>query len=282
MFNSSLSSTYIKHDQEVELVYANAWVRGELAEDIVNVNGIDVDGVRFLDATNIYPRSFVHWYSGYHGVLGLAPGYANPTPDIPSTWESMVDKGLLERNVFAISPPTGLRYMDRPRTNGELILGSLPLDRDEENAIKLPMELGPNGWATSLETMAFGNFTASFPSGIAIFSTGYPFISVPYEFGRALLSQVEQGEEIGFFRSVPCENRSTLPDWAFGIGGKTIILNAFQYTFEITSSWMNETKCALALEKSGSDDGVGLGWAFWQNYEALAFDQDKSTILLYP
>jgi saccharopepsin len=253
-----------------------------LAEDVVNVNGIDVPAVTLLDATNIHPRTFVHWYTDYHGVLGLAPGFANPTPDIPSTWETIVDNGILERNVFSISPPTGLRYMDRPRTNGELIIGSLPLNSYEESAIKLPMKFGSYAWATSLESMTFGNFTTSFASGTAAFSTVYPFIFVPYEFGKEIIRQVEQGQEFGFFRSIPCEHRSTLPDWTFGIGGQTITLNAFQYTFEITASWMDESVCAFALERSESDTAVGLGWAFWQNFDAVAFDQDEQSIFLFP
>lgn len=247
----------------------------------MNVNGIHIEGMTILDATSIYPRTFIHWYFDYHGVLGLAPGFANRMPHIPSAWETIVDNKLLERNLFSISPPTGLRYMDRPRTNGELILGNLPPRVQEESAIKLPMKFGPYAWATSLERMTFGNTTVSFSSGTAAFSTVWPFIFIPYWFGRELLRQVGKWEDFGFFRSIPCDNRNLLPEWTFGIGGHNITLNAYQYTFEMTASWLNETFCVLALERSDTNDTIGLGWSFWENFRGVAFDQDEWTISLF-
>ena len=137
-FNSSQSTTYVPSTDQLLLTYAAANFKGNISQDILNIAGIEIPSQKFLDAVDIWPAAYWHYYIEYNGVLGLAPAYKNYRPQVPTVWENLVNGGSLDRNIFSVSLPTGDLDFDNPRTNGELIFGGLPPNLRKENPLVSP------------------------------------------------------------------------------------------------------------------------------------------------
>jgi hypothetical protein len=277
-FNYSVSTSYIPSDSYLWLNYANANFEGSIAQDTLNMAGLEIPQQTFLDATDINPSTFFHWYIDYSGVLGFSPGHANHRPDVPSPWEMIVSGGALDQNVFSISPPTGNRDFEVPRTNGELVLGGLPRNFPKKESITLPLKFAAHPWSTSLETVSYGDELAeSFKEGTAYFSTSLPYILLPGSWAKSVLALVGPTHHNGFFEAFPCDIRKDLPSLTFGIGGQNITLTAFQYTFEMDRSSQKLHVCSIAVHQAAKNT-VGLGWPFMENFH-MVFNQDKESIM---
>ena len=85
-FNSSASTSYSKSDDALILDYGEVIFDGYLARDTLSFADLQVDRQPFLDAKDIWPKTFFHWYFDYDGVLGFAPNYTNhPWHIVPFT-----------------------------------------------------------------------------------------------------------------------------------------------------------------------------------------------------
>ncbi|KAF2189340.1 acid protease [Zopfia rhizophila CBS 207.26] len=280
-FNSSESSTYIPSTDYLYVVYDGVAFEGNVSLDTLNVAGLGILSQVFLNAVDAHEVGWLDWYFDYDGVLGFAPNHVG----FPSPWENIVNAGLLDRNLFSISPPTGNRNFENPRVNGELVLGGLPQDFFEEQSMRLPLVFSPYWWAqwaTTLQTLTFGNSSQEFSeSAVAYFSTSVPSILLPGNWGKIILDVIGPTNHTSFFDSFPCEKREYLPDLTFGIGGRDVSLNAFQYAFELTSSDKELHECVVAFERNNEGNAVGLGWSFLENFQAV-FDWDERAVLLAP
>lgn len=282
-FNSSLSSTYAPTPLEQTIYYANVLFEGNLATDVLNVGGCDILSQGFLDATDAWPAAYVHLYYGYDGALGLAPGWANRRPHVPTLWENLVNEELLEKNIFSITLPSGERTMlGPPRENGELVLGGLPQGFREDESISLPLKFSTSvlrPWMTSLQSLTYGNNTLTFSNttSSAYFTTVYPWISLPVHFARSILATIGYWEEMYPFIKFPCWLRGGLPDLIFGIGGHNVSLDPYQYSFVVRRSTDDPWLCAIALDRSDNHT-VALGWSFMENFHVV-FDTDAAVIL---
>ena len=278
-FNSSASNTFNSLDNFTRLSYAAARVEGYLSEDTLNIGGLQIASQRFVDATYIGPLGFLHFYSGFNGALGFAPGHVNRRPYAPSPWETIVANHLLNQNIFSIVLPKGRRDIDsyKPRTNGEFLIGDVPEGWSEESAITLPLKWSSYAYATSLESLQFGTSYESFAGkeGTAYFFTTWPFITLPLRWIEMIAKQVPRVEPRRIF--VPCHNRTELPDFTFGIGGKNITLTPLQYTFE--EIFNGTVVCSMSLLREDDEDTIGLGWPFLENF-GVVFDVDHNEVKL--
>lgn len=234
-FNSSHSSTYVPSSDQLIVSYAAADFKGNISKDVLNIAGIEIPSQKFLDAIDIWPSVYFHYYYEYNGVIGLAPAYRNGRPQLPTVWESLINGGSLDRNIFSVSLPTGDRDFQNPRTDGELTLGGLPPNFDEEKSASLPLDLNPDNpfWSTTLESLTYGNFTFTIPgrNGMAHFSTAWPWMTFPEEFAWHIIQTIDPDPHFfsthfpsrsnpSFHASFACEKRNHLPDLIFGMGGK--------------------------------------------------------------
>jgi hypothetical protein len=251
-----------------------------MAQDTLNIAGLAIPQQHFLNAIIAQPRTFFHWYFDYNGVLGLAPTFAGDNFHVLSPWQMMVREGLLDRNMFSLSPPTGNRDIDHPRTNGELVLGGYPSHFNLEESVTLPLisTSKAHPWATTFQSLRYGDdLSEVFDSGTAYFSTSLPYIILPGTWAKSVLDVIGTTGHDGFFESFPCESRESLPNLTIGIGDQSFVLSAFQYSFELGSSSHDTHDCVVAFER-GKEQRLGLGWPFMENFHVV-FDQGAEAVM---
>jgi hypothetical protein len=265
--------------------YAGVTFMGPLGYDTLVIAGIEIPRQPFLDATDARFPGYFHLYQdGFNGAVTLSPPYANPQRHTPSVWQTLVDRKILDRNVFSITPPTGKREGFQPRTNGELILGAYPEDFNANESIRLPIKEEPGqsyAWATSIESISFGDdIHEKFSNGTAAFSTTDWTWSFPEHLVQAIaevIIPILDERRGGWF---PCESRKALPNLNLGIGGQNLEVNPEQYTYEVEMEDEDgELKDMCIMMLSRRENGtVGLGVPFLQNFVAV-FDIDDGAVL---
>jgi len=202
---------------------------GHLASDTLRIQGLSLPNLPFLNADR-YNTAWLDFYDGYDGVLGLDP---NTETDVlfPSPWSTMVQRGLLEKNLMAISPPS-----EGPAT-GELSFGdispayassrfrSIPLVREGAAAAVWTVLLRSLTWANELDPLRL-----EFPAGATAVITSDWFVAVPRAF------QIRWGQEtvlgcdvMHMYCWVECTKRSSMPDIIVGLGDHEFRITAFQY-----------------------------------------------------
>ncbi|KAF2112803.1 aspartic peptidase domain-containing protein [Lophiotrema nucula] len=299
--NFSASHSYVADPQSEPALfdYANVAFGGVQADESFTIADLPVTGQSFVDVTSARPSTFFHWYFNYNGVLGLA--------SYSGVWQTIKKRRLLPRKLFTIIPPHGVRDMDKPRSNGELILGALPPHSSPSDYIRLPLLKGntpsarppQHPWATSLEGLALhfnnssnSNHSTFGPGSRAYFSTTLPSIHLPGNWVTLILSHVGPTTPMGFFRAFPCEKRNELPAIDFAIGGRNITFSGHDYTFQFVSSSRGSCVCAIGLESTdeavvsgdirtvgGKNALIGLGWPFMEHFH-MVFDEDEEIIML--
>lgn len=281
-FNSSASTSYVKSKNELTVDYNDVLFSGKLARDTLSLAGLNIDKQPFLDARDIWPRTFFHWYIEYNGVIGFAPRYVTqPWHVVPSPWQMIVGNELLDHNVFSIQFPAGSRDFDKHRTNGELTIGGITPQFSDAEFLQLPLidKKTATPWATGAQSLIWGDgktLREDFDGGIAFFSTALSYILLPGNWTDALLDIIGANKPFGFFKQFACDKRKKLPNLTFVIGGHTISLSAYEYSFEIVSSSRNLNACVVGFERS-TTGSVGLGLPFMENFYTV-FDQDAKQI----
>lgn len=86
--------------------YAGVTFEDELVNDIVQTATLTVDDQPFISAAYAN-ASEIHYWMGYDDVLGLSPRWdtSGDDPEMPSPWSWMVQRGLLDHNLFAFNAP---------------------------------------------------------------------------------------------------------------------------------------------------------------------------------
>ncbi|KAF2261379.1 acid protease [Lojkania enalia] len=290
-FDASASSTYVPSRESLELAYEGVIFDGWIAQDTLNIGGLAVANQSFLEVKHARSIGFLNWYNDYDGALGLAPPYTNNLPHVPSAWQGIAASGALNRKIFSIVLPQGKRYpLSEPRTNGELILGDVPDNFDEENSIHLPLQFAPYHWGVSLESLSFGDIHHNFVNASAYFSSTTPAVVLPKPFIDEILSKINVNITMLWpWVGIPCEARDELPDFTIGIGGQKITLDAYQYTFvvhipphdDMGDGDTGDYDACRAGVWRGEDNDVELGFPFWENFRTV-FDLEERVILLEP
>lgn len=266
------------------MVYQSVFLNGTTSLDVLNIADISIPQQIFsrVDEVEWWGRG-VPWYFGYDGVVGFGRKERNPNPVVKSVWENLVVTNSLDQNMFSLSPPTGKRDFEEPRTNGELVLGGFPEGFEEDKAIELELMGGRNwvySWGSTFESVTFGDKEYTVPGGIkglAGFSTSLDFIALPGNLSHTIIDVIGPTTPTGFFEAFPCEKRARLPDLVLGIGGKKVSLTGFQYSFELERKSVEMRECVVAFW--GEDEfTVGLGWPFLDNFRTV-FDEGRKRVL---
>jgi hypothetical protein len=127
-----------------------------LARDTLSLAGLNIEKQLFLDARDIWPRTFFYWYIEYNGVIGFAPRYiAQLWHVVPLPWQMIVGNELLDHNVFLIQFPAGSRDFDKHRINGELTIGGITPQFSDAEFLQLPLidKKTATPWATSAQLL---------------------------------------------------------------------------------------------------------------------------------
>jgi hypothetical protein len=111
-FNSPASSSFLPSQERLSFNYAGMNFDGPISNDTLSFNGLEIKNQPFLEATDIWPGSFFDWYIQYSGVIGFAPGSDSQREiQAPSPWQMLVNNRRLDRNVFSIKFPSGIRHL---------------------------------------------------------------------------------------------------------------------------------------------------------------------------
>ncbi|KAF4634150.1 hypothetical protein G7Y89_g3966 [Cudoniella acicularis] len=238
-FNSSASSSYSPSEKSTAFEYAGMHFSGPISNDTFSFGSMLIETQPFLEARNIRPGSFFHWYFDYSGVIGLSHGESEKEMT-PSPWKKIVDENVLDHNLFSIELPHGPRDLENPRTNGALIMGGVDPRYSNASFFHLPLSEseGSSSWSVEVKSLTWGdgkslhqdfNITCT-----AQFSTTSPWIWLLGSWAEQLEQRIGAKEHVGPFLRFPCENREVLPDLSFKFkGGEMISLSPFEYSFEM-------------------------------------------------
>ena len=283
MFNATNSSTYYGGHESMTFNYAGMHFNGAISKDTLSFNGLEIKIQPFVEATDIWPGGFFNWYFGYSGVIGFAPGFdPHREQQVESPWQMLVKTHDLDENVFSIKLPSGIRHLDKPRSDGELTIGGLDPACSDLDFIHLPLaEENLTSWSVKVQSLTWGDGRSlhqDFSNCMARFYTSIPYILLPQLWADQLLDLIGAMQPKGMFMAFPCENRETLPDLTFLLAGETIALTSFEYSFEMTfgASGGEEPSCVVGFDDAEEDTMV-LGWPFLQNFISV-FDQDAREV----
>ena len=291
-YNSSSSASYKPSDEKVGFMVpgTGAFFAGNFSRETIAIGDLSFENQEFVEMLDARAEGFLSMYSGFNGVLGLAPKTKEKklqdltSTNVSSSWESFTSSKKLDRNMFSLTLPS--EPQTPPTYNldhtGELVFGGLPEGCKEEDAIKLPLKKNSPVWATSLESFTIeGDFNTTFENGTAIFSTSNILILFPHSVAKHIGAHVGEYETINLLTAFNCTKRDTLPDLTFGIGSQKITIKSDQYTWKTTFSDEVE-KCFIGLRKEDNfKNTIALGTTFLKNYKT-AFDQDSEQVLLWP
>jgi Eukaryotic aspartyl protease len=295
-YNSTASSSHIKGNSTttVNVEYFMIAARGKVVKDTIYIGELEIMNQEFQEATyweTLYPA----WWSPQDSTLGLAlfrPNQTHLTMDVKGPFEHMIDRQLLNRNVFALKLP---RTDNEP---GELILGGY----DKElltSFITLPLTnvtgghntgltfFASSGWQVNVSSMsltATSNKTQALDIPLdgytAIISNSADYISMPPQIS------LEISKHLGFdeMDDLDCNQSAQLPNLSVSFGEHgAIILTPQQYMTEIEYQ-DGRTRCLLPFSSWWFNDGVKhetnyiiLGTPFLSALYSV-FDVDNRTI----
>ena len=120
-YNSASSSTYQSHDEEFLYAYGQGRATGFLAEDVVTVGSLAVQGQVFGEASTVAAFGDLIQFDG---ILGLAFQNISIGGVVP-VWYNMISQGLVEEEVFSF----WLSQSTQAAVGGEIVFGGINTDR---------------------------------------------------------------------------------------------------------------------------------------------------------
>ncbi|KUJ11184.1 acid protease [Mollisia scopiformis] len=276
-FDSSISSSFVQGQQQLTIEYASMMSHGAISNETLSFGGLQVERQPFLEATDIWADGYFHWYRGYSGVIGFQPRFdTEAVVPFSSPWQTIVESGTLDRNIFSIRLPNGPHDFLQPRTNGELVIGGVDTQYSDHNFTILPLTpTTPDSWSVEARSVIWGDGTSlrqDFDHCVATFSISIPAIRLPGAWSHRLYELIGAREHDGFFMTFPCQNREFLPNLTIVLGGNEMILTPYEYSLESVGQPGSGLSCMVGFDQS-PDNTIQLGWPFLENFISV-FDQD--------
>jgi saccharopepsin len=269
----------------IDFVHDANRVSGRMLTDTFRIAGIEIEEQSFVDADRANPMGFLDFWYGYEGALGLAPGWSTPATLRSSPWSSMVNKSLLEHNIFGIDVPRGLRgVVDITRT-GEITFGSISRKYERSNFTTLATSNQSDGcWAVEAQALTMTNQTHSSTQifdklTLARIEAAGPFMGLPGTWMDGLRASVPH--KCGFFWCfVDCLDRKHMPNLTFTLADHNFTITPYDYAPEITAG--EQTTCLFMVWSTDGNfdvDSIVLSTEFLNAYYAV-FDEDKREVHL--
>jgi hypothetical protein len=190
LFNSSKSSSFQNTSRIGRAHYGGYQMSGHIAYDTMQIAGLEIKHQVFLNAETFHPG----WVdlTESDAVLGLSRYPANENNSCISEsnpFFSMMDQGLVDRNLFAIKTSTWNRI-------GEIEFGAIDPTYENElstfyitTASKLfwPSRESIPPWHVPIHSISIGN--VEYPLGEnyhLVFDASLPFIALPEELEKIM------------------------------------------------------------------------------------------------
>jgi saccharopepsin len=295
-YNSSASSTYYDNGTITEISYGPFEAYARLSEDVLTLaDGLQVSGQVFHEIK--YYSWVDYFYSDlFDGVaLGLAVekesrpglgGHRRGENILPSPFKNMMNKNLLDENMFSIVWPS------ETQEEGSLIFGGYDEDLLGEELISHPLfPKNTTGWQVELESISMiGDndcggkkvlVNKSMPGGKALLMSVMPFIAFPYNLAQSLVHHMYAWpSRCGPYMVVDCDEISSLPRITIGLKGQNVTLMGEDYVqriYDATCFYPGE-ECAVMFDAvMESENTVILGMPFLKKLMGV-FNWDNKTV----
>lgn len=194
-YNASASSTY----KDLNTPYNMAdWATGYLAQDVVNVGGIDIKYQVFAQATQMGSSFDSDIYDGLLGMAFVPIAVDNIVPP----FINMIDQNLLEEPIFSV-------WMDRnaeASNGGEIIFGGIDSTKYQGSFSYVPL-ITETYWQFTMDGGFVGNSKFCNGGCTAICDTGNPWITGPTED----VNTIYQATGADVYGNVDCDSVSEMP-----------------------------------------------------------------------
>jgi hypothetical protein len=263
-------------------------------QETVGIGDLRLQNLSFLSGIDVQARdSLVPTYA-WDAVLGLPRldhAERQPIPPYSSIngkgpLHTMIEEGLLEKNVFAITFPKSGRFDDQ---SGRLTLGSIDHeayvgDLMEFPISNVPKELEhnlPSSWHVDLHEISFGDHKYSMPNHHALLTTMMPFVGLPIDMFNTLMRELNAQPSI--YPYVDCSKRSEFPDIFFNLGPDQTRVGISPWDYIIETEWPEGNVWCYAPFWGYDDhefpipDSIYLSTGFLRGFYSV-FDVDNGTL----
>lgn len=231
-YNGSASSTY--KDLNIDFNMAD-WATGELAQDVVNVGGVDINHQVFAQATEM---GFTFDSDLYDGLLGMAFTPVAEDNVVPP-FINMIEQGLLDEPVFSV-------WMDRNQTaphGGEIIFGGVDTTKFRGDFHYIPL-ISETYWKFKMDGGFVNNFEFCKGGCISICDTGNPWITGPSK-DINLIYKATGADSSG---NIHCNSVPSMPIVYLVLNGQLFSLEPEWYVSKTITD--GEETCTVIFENS--------------------------------
>lgn len=265
-FNGSISSSYEETNDDFQINYGTAVVKGKIAKDTVTIGALSIIDQEFGEAGKVFGSVFRD--APFDGIFGL--GFDNiAAADMTSPMQNILNDKLLHKPIFSL----WLNGTDDHGKAGELILGGLDRSRFEGNVVFAPV-VRKGFWEVTLQKLFVGNEKIGVRRSAAI-ASGSTLNIVPeedaYRLHRALkFSKNGEGRYV-----IPCGEVKKLPEIKLTIGSSNFTLSPQDYVIE----WNDECMSAFVGHDIASPTGPiwVLGSVFLRSHYTV-FDMERNRV----
>ncbi|KAF4621960.1 hypothetical protein G7Y89_g14386 [Cudoniella acicularis] len=283
-YNSSLSSSYISHEDRFWGQYNRGFSANKLSEDLLHFAAIDLPHQKFAEASWFIKIDYFPFFNRddytWDGILGLAYNNLSSPLNLTNPIQSMKKRGLLDRNIFSLKLPRG-------RDAGELLFGDVNKDLFIGSLKKLPVIVAPSKaefftgqWVIPATSVGAGNGSAEFGEGSeATLDSDYPMIGFPADIAFLLNDYLgfkwERGSKTP--PAVNCQKRGEMENITITLGEHDFILTPWDYTVEIDADGLTLCVTVIWPMPDRVTGIIALGSAFLRKFYTV-FDLDDMTV----
>jgi saccharopepsin len=285
IYNSSLSSSFNATNSETFSGYFRLGGSSDISKETVHIAGMTLKEQSFDEGVNFYYRTDIFSSDeGWDGYLGLAPSKNGSISGIPSIYQSMVSRGLLDRNIFSLKLSRGLEDPGEIMFGGinhDLYTGplkSIPLVPDNEK-----MERVKGRWNVPLTSITLGDGSVELEDYVATLESDFPLIGLQDEYVKLLNNYMGTETKINFGApSIDCRKRDQLENLTIRLGEHDFVIGPYEYTWEVYLQEWKGLRCVSAfvgMDLVTHENYVLLGSAFLRNFYGV-FDSEGGTVSL--
>ena len=167
-YDSSASSTYKKNGSDFAIKYGSGSLEGFVSQDTIKIGDLTIKKQDFAEATSEPGLAFA--FGKFDGILGLGYDTISVNKIVPPVY-NMIDQNLIDDSVFAF-------YLGDSEDGSEVIYGGVDKDHYTGKLTKIPLRRKAY-WEVELNSITFGDESASLDDTGAILDTGTSLIALP-------------------------------------------------------------------------------------------------------
>jgi saccharopepsin len=254
-YNGTNSNSYVESNDDFQINYGTAVVKGKVARDVVNVGGLSIVDQEFGEATKVFGGVFRD--APFDGIFGLA--FDNiATADMTSPVQNLITDKLLHKSMFSL----WLNGTDAGSKAGELYLGGVDRSKFEGNVVFTPV-IRKGFWEITLQKVYVGSEKLGVRRNTVV-ASGSTLIIIPVEDSYRLHRMLKFSKGESGHYTIPCGEISSLPIINLNIGSSNFSMTPSDYVIE----WGGDCMSAFVGRDIQSPTGPiwVLGSVFLRSY----------------